>query len=35
VVDELGDRVFVVMPQGVELSDSDINKLVADGTIQR
>ena len=34
-VDELGDRVFVITPQGIELSDSDINKLVQDGTIER
>lgn len=34
-VDELGDRVFVVMPQGIELSESDIDKLVADGTLAR
>ncbi len=34
-VDELADRVFIVMPEGVELSDADIDKLVADGTIER
>ena len=34
-VDELGDRVFVVMPQGVQLSQADIDKLAADGTIER
>lgn len=34
-VDELGDRVFVVMPQGIELSESDVDKLVADGTLAR
>ncbi len=34
-VDELGDRVFVITPQGMELSDADINKLVQDGTIER
>ena len=34
-VDELGDRVFVITPAGIELSDADINKLVQDGTIER
>lgn len=34
-VDELGDRVFAVMPQGIELGQADIDKLVADGTIER
>lgn len=34
-VDGLGDRVFAVMPQGVTLSDADIDRLVADGTIER
>lgn len=34
-VSELGDRVFVVLPQGVALSDADINKLVADGDLVR
>lgn len=34
-VDELGERVFVITPEGVELSDQDINKLVHDGIIER
>ncbi|OFK24903.1 cell division protein SepF [Olsenella sp. HMSC062G07] len=34
-VEELGDRVFVVLPQGIELSDQDVDKLVQDGTIER
>ncbi len=32
-VEELGDRVFVVLPKGVELADSDTRKLRADGLI--
>lgn len=34
-VEELGDRVFVVLPQGMELSDADIDKLVSDGTLEK
>lgn len=34
-VDELGDRVFAVMPQGVTLSQSDLDKLASDGIIER
>lgn len=34
-IEELGDRCFVVLPAGKELSDSEIEKLVADGTITR
>lgn len=34
-VEELGNRVFVVLPQGVELTDADIDKLVADGDLVR
>ena len=34
-VEELGDRVFVVLPAGIELSDADIRKLVADGDLER
>ena len=34
-VQELGDRVFVVLPANTELSDADINKLVADGDLER
>jgi cell division inhibitor SepF len=34
-VQELGDRVFVVLPANVELSKSDIDKLVADGDLVR
>lgn len=34
-VEELGDRVFAVIPQGIELSQTDIDKLVQDGTIER
>ena len=30
-VEELGDRVFVVLPHGIELSDSDMAKLRKDG----
>ena len=34
-VQELGDRVFAVLPAGISLSDADINKLVADGDLVR
>lgn len=34
-VQELGDRVFVVLPAEVELSQADIDKLVADGDLER
>lgn len=34
-VQELGDRVFVVLPKDVELSDADINKLIADGDLEK
>lgn len=34
-VDELGDRVFVVMPAGLQLTQADIDKLASDGTLQR
>ena len=34
-VEELGDRVFAVLPAGISLTQSDIDRLVADGTITR
>lgn len=34
-IQELGDRVFAVLPAGVTLSSSDIDKLVADGDLVR
>ncbi len=34
-VTELGDRVFAVLPAGIELSRSDVDKLVADGDLVR
>jgi cell division inhibitor SepF len=34
-VRELGDRVFVVLPAGIELSDSDVAKLTSDGVLGR
>lgn len=34
-VEELGDRVFAVLPAGIQLKQSDIDRLVADGTIAR
>lgn len=34
-VSELGDRCFAVLPQGVQLTATDINKLVADGDLER
>ena len=34
-VEELGDRVFAVLPSGVTLSSADIDKLVADGDLVR
>ena len=34
-VRELGDRVFAVLPAGVDLSQSDLDKLVADGDLVR
>ena len=34
-ISELGDRVFAVLPHGITLSQSDLDKLVADGEIIR
>ena len=34
-VEELGDRVFVVLPAGADLSEAEIDKLVADGVLAR
>ena len=34
-VEELGDRVFAITPAGRSLSQADIDRLVADGTITR
>lgn len=34
-VNELGDRVFAVIPAGIELTRADIDKLVADGDLVR
>ncbi len=34
-VDALGDKVFVVLPEGISLSQSDVDKLVADGDLVR
>lgn len=34
-VEELGDRVFAVLPAGISLTQADIDRLVADGTIAR
>lgn len=34
-VSELGDRVFAVLPAGIQLSGADINKLVVDGDLVR
>ena len=34
-VEELGDRCFVVLPAGMSLSQADIDRMVADGTISR
>ena len=34
-VEELGDRVFAVLPSGVTLSPADVDKLVADGDLTR
>ena len=34
-VDSLDDGVFAVMPQGVELTDADMDRLRSDGTIAR
>ena len=34
-VEELCDRVFAVLPAGISLSQADIDRLVADGTIAR
>ncbi len=34
-VEELGDRVFAVLPAGISLAQSDVDRLVADGTITR
>ena len=33
-VKELGDRVFIVLPQGCEVKDSDVAKLRADGYLK-
>ena len=34
-VEELSERIYVVLPQGGSISESDIERLVADGEIQR
>ncbi|WP_321971967.1 cell division protein SepF [Paratractidigestivibacter sp.] len=34
-VSELGDRCFAVLPAGAKLSATDINKLIADGDLDR
>ena len=34
-VEELGDRAFAVLPAGISLTQADIDRLVADGTITR
>lgn len=34
-VEELGDRVFVVLPQGISLSQADLDKLASDGDLAR
>ncbi len=34
-VEELGDRAFAVLPAGISLSQADVDRLVADGTITR
>ncbi|MCH3968503.1 MAG: cell division protein SepF [Atopobiaceae bacterium] len=34
-VQELGDRVFVVLPAGITLSQADLDKLAQDGTLGR
>ena len=34
-VSELGDRVFAVLPQGVSLTATDLDKLAADGDLVR
>lgn len=34
-VTELGDRVFAVLPSGIELTKADVDKLVADGDLVR
>lgn len=34
-ITELGDRVFAVLPAGIQLSRTDIDKLVADGDLTR
>ena len=33
-VRELGDRVFIVLPQGCEVKDSDLDKLRAEGYLK-
>lgn len=34
-VEEIADRIFVVLPQGVELTQGDIDKLARDGVLGR
>ena len=34
-VEELAERIYVVLPAGATISDADIERLVADGEIQR
>jgi len=34
-VEELGDRTFAVLPAGISLTQADIDRMVADGTISR
>lgn len=34
-VEELGDRVFAVLPAGISLNQADVDRLVSDGTVAR
>jgi cell division inhibitor SepF len=34
-VEELGDRVFAVLPAGLSISQADLDRLAADGTLTR
>ena len=34
-VEELAERIYVVLPNGATISDNDIERLIADGEIQR
>ena len=34
-VQQVGDQVFAVLPEGIQISQADLDRLVADGTLSR